>query len=189
VPAAPLLWLSRIPRASAWTKRAELPLAAAALAIGSLQISHGEAWTPERVWEHAVGFETQAQWQSLAARQSLLCGPIPKGEIVMAHPRWDYGLPMLCRNSVIALAPGRGWHGLAYMHERRADVDEFFHERTSGQRRIELMRKYQARYVYTSQRIARRIVRSLPKTSRILAEARPGAVLEIDTHDTHEAGD
>jgi hypothetical protein len=110
----------------------------------------------------------------------------------MAHPRWDYGLPMLCRNSVIALAPGRGWHGLAYMHERRADVDEFFHERTSGQRRIELMRKYQARYVYTSQRIARRIVRSLPKTSRILAEARPGAVLEIDTHDTHdthEAGD
>jgi len=188
VPAAPLFWLSRNPRASAWTKRAELPLAAAALAIGSLQISHGEAWTPERVWEHALGFEAQAQWQSFASRQSLLCGPIPKGEVVMAHPRWDYGLPMLCRNSVIALAPGRGWHGLAYMHERRADVDEFFHERTSGPRRIELMRKYQARYVYTSQRIARRIVRSSPKTSRILSEARPGAVLEIDT-DIHEAGD
>jgi hypothetical protein len=188
VPAAPLLWLSRIPHASAWTKRAELPLAAAALAIGSLQINHGEAWTPERLWEHAVGFEARAQWEGMAARQALLCGPIPKGEIVMAHPRWDYGLPMLCRNSVIALAPGRGWHGLAFMHERRADVDEFFHERTSGPRRTELMRKYQARYVYTSQRIARRIVRSSPKTSRILAEARPGAVLEIDTN-IHEAGD
>ena len=186
---APLLWLSRIPRASAWTKRAELPLAAAALAVGSLQISHGEAWTPERLWEHALGFEARAQWEGMAARQALLCGPILKGEIVMAHPRWDYGLPMLCRNSVIALAPGRGWHGLPYMHERRADVDEFFHERTQGQRRLELMRKYKARYVYTSQRIARRIVRSLPQTSRILAEARPGAVLEIDTQDTHEAGD
>ncbi|HTU63066.1 MAG TPA: hypothetical protein VMF89_31615, partial [Polyangiales bacterium] len=188
---APLLWLSRVPRASAWITRAELPLAAAALAIGSLHISHGEAWTPERLWEHALGFEARAQWGGMSARQALLCGPIPKGEVVMAHPRWDYGLPMLCRNSVIALAPGRGWHGLPYMHERRADVDEFFHERTTGQRRIELMRKYQARYVYTSQRIARRIVRSSPKTSKILAEARPGAVLEIDTQDTQDtqAGD
>ena len=192
VPAAPLFWLSRTARSSRWTKRAELPLTAAALLLGGLQIRHGEPWTPERLWEHALGFEARAQWQSIAARQALLCGPIPKGEVVMAHPRWDYGLPMLCRSSVIALAPGRGWHGLAYMHERRSDVDAFFHERTSGQQRIALMRKYHARYVYTSQRIARRIVRSLPKASRILAEGRLGAVLEIDTrdaYDTHEAGD
>jgi len=191
VPAAPLRWLSRS-RLSRWTSRAGLPLLAAAIAIGSLQISHGEPWTAERLWEHATAFEARGQWESLAARQALLCGPIPKGEVVMAHPRWDYGLPMLCRNSVIALAPGRGWHGLPYMHERRADVDEFFHERTSGERRIALLRKYQARYVYTSQRIARRIVRSLPHASKIVAEARAGAVLQIDTHDTHdthEAGD
>jgi hypothetical protein len=189
VPAAALFWLSRIPRSSRWTRYAEPPLAAAALLIGGAQVSHAEPWTKERVWEHALQYEARSQWQSSAARQALLCGPIPKGEVVMAHARWDYGLPMLCRNFVIALAPGRGWHGLAYMHERRSDVDEFFHERTSGQRRLELMRKYKARYVYTSQRIARRIVRSLPKTSKILAEARPGAVLEIDTKDTKEAGE
>lgn len=192
VPAAPLFWLARVPSTLGWRRWAELPLLAAALGFGSLQISHGEPWTPERLWQRALDYEARTQWERLSTRQALLCGPIPKGEVVMAHPRWDYGLPMLCRNSVIALGPGRGWHGLPYMHKRRAHVDEFFHENTSGPRRIELMRKYQTRYVYTSRRIARRIVRSLPDASRIVSDSRQGAVLEIDTAhrpDTQEAGD
>jgi hypothetical protein len=148
--------------------------------IGWTQISHGEPWTLERLWEHALQLEARKQWDEIAAKQALLCEHIPAGEVVMAHPRWDYGLPMHCRNFALALAPGRGWHGMPYMPERRADIDEFFRDGTSGQRRVELMRKYGAHYVYTSHRLARRIVSSLPKESRILAQARAGAVLSID---------
>lgn len=177
VPAAPLYWFAR------WRepKAPVLPaFALPALLIGWTQIAHGEPWTPERVWEHALQFEARAQWQSVEARQALLCAHIPSGEMVMAHPRWDYGLPMHCRNFAVALAPGRGWHGMPYMPERRADVDEFFRDGTTGPRRVELMRKYGTHYVYTSQRLARRIVSSLPKESRLLAGERLGAVVSID---------
>ncbi|HET8936588.1 MAG TPA: hypothetical protein VFN67_24260 [Polyangiales bacterium] len=177
VPAAPMFWFSR------WREiRAPLvPLFAfAAALIGWTQISHGEPWTLERLWQHALELEARTQWQSVEDKQKLLCAHLPAGEMVMAHPRWDYGLPMHCRNFALALAPGRGWHGLPYMPERRADIDEFFRDGTSGPRRIELMRKYSIHYVYTSQRLARRIVSSLPRESRILAQARAGAVLSID---------
>ena len=177
VPGAPMFWFSRWREA----RGPFMPLfAPAAMLIGWTQISHGEPWTLERLWQHALQFETRAQWESVAAKQELLCTHIPAGEMVMAHPRWDYGLPMHCRNFALALAPGRGWHGMPYMPERRADIDEFFRDGTSGPRRIELMRKYSIHYVYTSQRLARRIASSLPKESRILGQARAGAVLSID---------
>jgi hypothetical protein len=177
VPAAPMFWVVRF-----YALRAPLQLvfALVAAAIGGAQIGHGEPWTAERVWQHALQFEARTQSQSVEAKQALLCANIPAGQVVMAHPRWDYGLPMICRNFAVALAPGRGWHGLPYMLERRADVDEFFRDTTNGQRRLELMRKYETHYVYTSQRLARRIVSSLPKESRILATARAGAVVSID---------
>ena len=98
----------------------------------------------------------------------------------MAHPRWDYGLPMHCRCFAVALGPGRGWHGMPYMNERRRDVDEFFTDGTSGERRLELMRQYSTQHVYTSLRVARNILKSLPDRARILASTNQGTVLFID---------
>jgi hypothetical protein len=177
LPAAVWFWITRL-------KPVPAPLqpvfVLAALALGWSQSKHGEPWTLERVWQHARDFEAETQWDTIAQRQALLCGQIPQHETVMAHVRWDYGLPMHCRSFSVALAPGRGWHGMPYMDERRADVDEFFRDGTSGPRRLALMDKYALHYVYTSQRLARRITASLPKQSRILAESRAGAVLKID---------
>ena len=98
----------------------------------------------------------------------------------MAHTRWDYGLPMHCRCFAVALGPGRGWHGMPYMPERRNDVDEFFSDKTSGPRRLELMQRYATQHVYTSLRLARMIMKSLPEHAQILASTNQGTVLFID---------
>lgn len=191
VPAVPYAWLrglrarkrrgSRLASRRRERPRAALQLGAAliALLVGWDQNTHGEPWTMRQLWRNAVSFKLKAQWKSSAARQRLLCEHIPAGETVMAHPRWDYGLPMLCRSFAVALRPERGWHGLPYMSERRADVEEFFREGTSGDRRLALLRKYHSQHVYTTNRLSRRILADL-KNARVIAHSRQGAVIFID---------
>jgi hypothetical protein len=180
LPGALLSWTTHVARLRAWQTPLQLGSAAVAVLIGAAQMSHGEPWTGERYWQHAREHEALTQWQSMVQKRELLCTNLPPHAIVMAHPRWDYGLPMHCRNFAVALGPTRGWHGMPYMQERRAHVDEFFRDNTSAERRLALLRKYATRYVFTTVRTARKIVASLPKTSRILGQSRVGAVVAID---------
>jgi hypothetical protein len=178
--AAPWSWLTRLRLRGRTRMTLQLPAAGIALLVGLTLHAHGEPWTQPALWSHARDYQALSEWQTLRARQTLLCEHIPAGETVMAHPRWDYALPMLCSAFTVALAPERGWHGMPYMAERRADIDEFFGENTSGERRLALMNKYQTQHVYTTNRLARRIVQSLPERSRVLASAKLGAVVFVD---------
>jgi hypothetical protein len=84
------------------------------------------------------------------------------------------------RAHLLALGQGRGWHGVANMEERRAEVTEFFMLDTSGERRLEILRKYDIHYVYTSRRLLTNMMLSLG-TEHIVHERASwqGAILTI----------
>ena len=180
VPAAPCSLLDRLPLRSWGRQCAWLFAGALAAWVGFGQgVNHAD-WTRAQLVANARDFKAEQNKLAIEARVRLLAGHIPRGENVMAHTRWDYGLPMHCRCFAVALGPGRGWHGMPYMPERRNDVDEFFSDKTSGPRRLELMQRYATQHVYTSLRLARMIMKSLPEHAQILASTNQGTVLFID---------
>jgi len=180
MPAAPCALLDKLPLRGWLRQGVWLMAGALAVWVGWSQGVNYAGWTRKQLVDNALAFKAQGNAQGIEARVRLLAGNIPKGEVVMAHTRWDYGLPMHCRCFAVALGPGRGWHGLGYMHDRRHDVDEFFSDKTSGERRVELMREYSTQHVYTSLRLARMILKSLPEQARILASTNQGTVVFID---------
>jgi hypothetical protein len=180
VPAAPCSLLDRMPLRSVWRQSAWLAAGALAAWVGFGQGVNYAGWTRAQLVANARDFKAEQSKLAIEARVRLLSNNIPRGETVMAHPRWDYGLPMHCRCFALALGPGRGWHGMPYMPERRNAVDEFFSDKTTGARRLDLMQQFATQHVYTSLRLARMIMKSLPEHARILASTNQGTVLFID---------
>lgn len=180
VPAAPCSLLDRFAMRSWGRQCAWLAAGALAAWVGFGQGVNYAPWTRAQLVANARDFKAEQNRLAIEARVRLLAGNIPHGENVMAHPRWDYGLPMHCRCFAVALGPGRGWHGMPYMPERREAVEEFFAEQTTGARRLELMEHFATQHVYTTLRLARMIIKSLPERARILKSTNQGTVLFID---------
>jgi hypothetical protein len=179
LPAAPLSILSRF-RSRRWL-RALLDGAALVLALqllSGLGINQ-KPWDKASYQTAVLGLRVLGNARSYRDRSQFFSANLPRGSNVMAATRWDYNLPMHCGCHTIALSPGRGWHGVPYMDERRARIDEFFARGTTGQRRLEILRQYDASHVFTSRTYAGKIVESLRGRAKLSAVSRHGAIVSV----------
>jgi hypothetical protein len=180
IPAAAWLGFDRFRRVRAYRLGGEFAAIALAVTYGVQTGQHQRPWTEREYLNAAANFQSRSSAIAIRERSAYFASSIPVGATVMAHTRWDYNLPMHHRAHLLALGQGRGWHGVANMEERRAEVDEFFKLDTSGERRLEILRKYDIHYVYTSRRLLTNMMFSLG-TEHIAHEraSQQGAILTI----------
>jgi hypothetical protein len=179
VPAAPCSLLTRLRRHV--LAQSMLEVAAVALAVYCADgpaLKHSP-WTRDAYVTAAKEVQILKTAQAIEARRRFFADNITPGATVMAIVRWDYNLPMHHRCHTLALAEGRGWHGVPDMAERRAQTDEFFDSTTSGERRFEILRKYGIHHIYTSVRYSSQIIRSLGSRAKLRAASREGAIVTV----------
>jgi hypothetical protein len=157
IPAA--LWVSftRLHQLRAFRVGSELAGIALAVFYGERTGNHPSY----EYWKAATNLQSRNTALAIQERSAFFAASIPSGATVLANPRWDYNLPMHHRAHTLALSEGRGWHGVDDMAERRADTEEFFRRATSGERRLEILRKYAVHHIYTSRRSALNIAFSV----------------------------
>jgi hypothetical protein len=180
IPAAAWVGFDRFRRVRALRLGGELAAIALAVLYGVQAGQHQRPWTEREYLNAAANRQSRSSAIAIRERSAYFASSIPVGATVMAHTRWDYNLPMHHRAHLLALGRGRGWHGVANMEERRGEVDEFFALDTSGERRLEILRKYDIHYVYTSRRLLTNMMLSLG-TEHIVYEraSQQGAILTI----------
>jgi hypothetical protein len=167
-------------------RRHALPRAMIGLAAVACALAYGQAaginYGPWSAKEYLLAVEKHraAQTaQTIRERSEFFAANIAPGSTVMANNRWDYNLPMHFRCYTLALNPGRGWHGVPFQQERRALVDEFFTGRTSGERRLEILRKYGVHYVFTSRNFTPLLLRSMGGHAGVRAMSKHGVIVYV----------
>lgn len=139
----------------------ELAAAVAVLAYAYRYASYAPPWTKEATWQAALDGSAQANADRITRRARFFTSNIAAGATVMAPLLRDYDIPMHCPCHALAFRRGRGERDQADNDARRAAVERFYQRDTSSEVRLELLRKYGVRYVFSGPRRAVAIAQGL----------------------------
>jgi hypothetical protein len=141
--------------------------------------SYGSPWTKEATWEAALAGTAQANADRITRRARFFTANIAAGATVMAPLLRDYDIPMHCPCHTVAFRKGRGEHEQADNDARRAAVEKFYLRNASSEERLELLRKYGVRYVFSGPRRAAVIAQGLAPHVRGLAHDNDDAIISV----------
>ncbi|HEY2733178.1 MAG TPA: hypothetical protein VGI70_04300, partial [Polyangiales bacterium] len=180
IPAAAFVRFDRLRRRDSFRRFTEFGAIAIAILYAQRIGRHPAPWSERDYWLAVTNDQVRETERAIRERVYFFTSVVPSGATVLANTRWDYNLPMHMRAHTLALADGRGWHGVANMIERRRETEEFFDKATSGERRFEILRKYGIHYIYMSRRSAFSTALSLGLERASVARAtRQGALLRV----------
>jgi hypothetical protein len=177
-----------IGRALAGARRAHPHLLQAVLALAGVftavayagaQGSYYEPWTKEATWSAARDFAARDKAELVTQRAKFFAAHIARDATVMAALMRDYDLPMHCACRVLAYRRGRGERGQSDLGEKRDAIERFFAADTSADAKLELLRKYGVRYVYTSPGRAARLARSFGSNTSGIVWEKGDAIVKL----------
>jgi len=145
---------------------------ACALGHSYLFSSRRAPWDVETTWQSFVEHRASSVSAMITERAHFFRGHVPVGAVVMAPLQMDYALPMYCNCRPFAF--GHGHHGVKDIAERRAAVEAFYARGASSETRVNLLRKYDLHYVYSSPGGVPRLVRDLRSRSLQVEHASAG---------------
>jgi hypothetical protein len=153
----------------------------AAVALGVVYAnqygSFAAPWTKEAIWRAALGNHAQLNADRITRRAKFFTANVAPGEAVMAPLLRDYDIPMHCPCHAFVYRKGRGERGQPDLAAKRAAAEAFYARDTPNEARLEILRKYGVRYVFSGPRRAAWLARVFKSNVRALAHEGDDAIV------------
>jgi hypothetical protein len=161
--------------------RAAVELAGIALgfAYANQYGSYAAPWSKEVIWRAALGNNAQINADRITRRAKFFTANVAPGSAVMAPLLRDYDIPMHCPCHAFVYRKGRGERAQPDLEAKRAAVERFYARDTPNDVRLEILRNYGVRYVFSGPRRAAWFARVFKANVLALAHEGDDAIVTI----------